>query len=118
MGGVVYMTDIAIGQLLPIIPETLERLEYANVSIPIAVLIWIMIYPMMLKIDFQSVGNVAQQPHSIIIICTTNWLLKPFIMFAIAWLFFFIVFKAWIPTPLANEYLAGAVLLGAALVLR
>ena len=108
------VAGIAVGQLLPVIPETLGRWEYANVSIPIAVLIWLMIYPMMLKVDFQSVRNVARQPKGIIVTCTTNWLIKPFTMFGIAWLFFFVVFRAWIPADLADEYLAGAVLLGAA----
>ena len=100
---------IAVGQLWPAIPETLGRWEYANVSAPIAVLIWLMIYPMMLKVDFQSVRNVARQPKGIIVTCATNWLIKPFSMFGIAWLFFFVVFRAWIPASLADEYLAGAV---------
>ena len=107
-------TGIAVGQLWPAIPEILGRWEYANVSAPIAVLIWLMIYPMMLKVDFRSVRNVARQPRGIIVTCATNWLIKPFTMFGIAWLFFFVVFKAWIPSSLADEYLAGAVLLGAA----
>ena len=105
---------IVVGQWLPIIPQTLGRWEYANVSVPIAVLIWLMIYPMMLKVDFQSVRNVARQPKGIIVTCATNWLIKPFTMFGIAWLFFFVIFRAWIPASLADEYLAGAVLLGAA----
>ena len=105
---------IAVGQLLPIIPETLGKWEYANVSIPIAVLIWLMIYPMMLKVDFQSVKNVGKRPKGILITCITNWLIKPFTMFGIAWLFFFVIFKTLIPTSLADQYLAGAVLLGAA----
>ena len=108
------VAGIAVGQLLPAIPETLGRWEYANVSIPIAVLIWLMIYPMMLKVDFQSVRNVARQPRGIVVTCVTNWLVKPFTMFGIAWLFFFIVFRTWIPADLADQYLAGAVLLGAA----
>ena len=108
------VAGIAVGQWLPVVPETLGRWEYANVSIPIAVLIWLMIYPMMLKVDFQSVRNVAQQPKGIVVTCVTNWLVKPFTMFGIAWLFFFVVFRSWIPAQLAGEYLAGAVLLGAA----
>ena len=108
------VAGIAVGQWLPVVPETLGRWEYANVSIPIAVLIWLMIYPMMLKVDFQSVRNVAQQPKGIVVTCVTNWLVKPFTMFGIAWLFFFVVFRSWIPAQLAEEYLAGAVLLGAA----
>lgn len=108
------IVGIAVGQLLPIIPETFGKWEYANVSIPIAVLIWLMIYPMMLKVDFQSVKNVGKRPKGILITCVTNWLIKPFTMFGIAWLFFFVIFKTLIPTSLADQYLAGAVLLGAA----
>lgn len=108
------IVGIAVGQLLPIVPETLGKWEYANVSIPIAVLIWLMIYPMMLKVDFQSVKYVGKRPKGILITCITNWLIKPFTMFGIAWLFFFVIFKALIPTSLADQYLAGAVLLGAA----
>ena len=73
-----------------------------------------MIYPMMLKVDFQSVKNVGKRPKGILITCITNWLIKPFTMFGIAWLFFFVIFKSLIPTSLADQYLAGAVLLGAA----
>ena len=108
------VTGIAVGQLLPGIPATLGRWEYASVSIPIAVLIWLMIYPMMLKVDFRSVRNVARQPRGIVLTCITNWLIKPFTMFGIAFFFLFIVFGRWIPAGLAGEYLAGAVLLGAA----
>ena len=108
------VAGIAVGQLLPGIPATLGRWEYASVSIPIAVLIWLMIYPMMLKVDFRSVRNVARQPRGIVLTCITNWLIKPFTMFGIAFFFLFIVFGRWIPSGLAGEYLAGAVLLGAA----
>ena len=105
---------IAVGQWLPAIPQTLSKFEYANVSIPVAILIWLMIYPMMLKVDFQSVKNVGKRSKGIIVTGVTNWLIKPFTMFGIAYLFFYVVFKAFIPAGLAEEYLAGAVLLGAA----
>ena len=108
------VAGIAVGRWLPIVPEMLGRWEYASVSVPIAVLIWLMIYPMMLKVDFRSVRDVAQQPKGIVVTCVTNWLVKPFTMFGIAWLCFFVVFRVWIPADLAEEYLAGAVLLGAA----
>ena len=108
------IVGIAIGQWMPTVPEMLGKWEYANVSIPIAVLIWVMIYPMMLKVDFRSVRNVAKQPKGIVVTCVTNWIIKPFTMFGIAWFFFFVVFKYLIPLNLADEYLAGAVLLGAA----
>ena len=108
------IAGIAIGQWVPAIPQTLSKFEYANVSIPVAILIWLMIYPMMLKVDFQSIKNVGKRPKGIIVTCCTNWLIKPFTMFAIAYLFFYVVFSALIPADLAGEYLAGAVLLGAA----
>lgn len=105
---------IAIGQLLPIIPKTLNKFEYYNVSIPVAILIWLMIYPMMLKIDFSSILNATKKPKGLIVTCVTNWLIKPFTMYAIAAFFLLIVFKGIIAPDLAKEYLAGAVLLGAA----
>lgn len=105
---------VLIGKFLPEIPTFLGRFEYANVSIPIAILIWLMIYPMMLKVDFQSIKNVGKNPSGLYVTWVTNWLIKPFTMFGIAWLFFFVVFKPLIPASLAKDYLAGAILLGAA----
>ncbi|WP_252235665.1 ACR3 family arsenite efflux transporter [Clostridium sp. ZS1] len=108
------VVGIAVGKFLPIIPDTLNKFEYYNVSIPVAILIWLMIYPMMLKIDFTSIVNASKKPKGLILTCVTNWLIKPFTMYAISWFFFYIVFKSFIPVNLAKEYLAGAVLLGAA----
>lgn len=105
---------ILIGKFLPFIPEFLNRFEYANVSVPIAILIWVMIYPMMMKVDFQSIKNVSKNPSGLVVTWVTNWLIKPFTMYFIASIFFYVIFKAWIPSSLATEYLAGAVLLGAA----
>lgn len=105
---------ITIGKFLPAIPEALGKLEYANVSIPVTVLLWLMIYPMMLKVDFQSICNVERNSKGIVITCVTNWIIKPFTMFGIAWLFFYVIFKSLISEEFAHEYLAGAVLLGAA----
>jgi len=105
---------VLIGRYLPGVPAFLGRFEYANVSIPIAILIWLMIYPMMLKVDFQSIRDVGKNPKGLFVTWTTNWLIKPFTMFGIAWLFFFVIFKSLIPAELARDYLAGAVLLGAA----
>lgn len=113
-GAVCIVIGISIGQLLPIIPETLNKFEYYNVSIPVAILIWLMIYPMMLKIDFSSILNATKKPKGLIVTCTTNWLIKPFTMYAIAAFFLLVVFKGIIAPDLAKEYLAGAVLLGAA----
>lgn len=108
------VAGVLLGRWLPALPATLGRWEYASVSLPIAVLIWLMIYPMMLKVDFQSLRNVARQPRGLVVTCATNWLIKPFTMSAIAFFFLFIVFGRWLPAHLAAEYLAGAVLLGAA----
>ncbi|MGN9162166.1 ACR3 family arsenite efflux transporter [Clostridium sulfidigenes] len=108
------VVGILVGQFLPMIPNTLNNFEYYNVSIPVAILIWLMIYPMMLKIDFGSIINATRKPKGLIVTCTTNWLIKPFTMYAISAFFFFIVFKGIIAPELAKEYLAGAVLLGAA----
>ncbi len=105
---------VLIGKFLPGIPEFLGNFEYANVSIPIAILIWLMIYPMMLKVDFRSIKNVGKNPKGLFVTWVTNWLIKPFTMFGIAWLFFFVIFKTLIPAELAKDYLAGAILLGAA----
>ncbi len=105
---------ILISKYLSFIPDFLGKFEYANVSIPIAILIWIMIYPMMMKVDFQSIKNVGKNPKGLYVTWATNWLIKPFTMFGIASFFFFVVFKAIIPGDLARDYLAGAVLLGAA----
>lgn len=105
---------ILIAKFLPGIPEFLNRFEYAQISIPIAVLIWVMIYPMMMKVDFQSIKNVRKNPQGLLISSGTSWLIKPFLMFGLASIFFYVVFKALIPTELAQSYVAGAVLLGAA----
>ena len=105
---------VLIGRFLPQIPEFLNRFEFAKVSIPMAILIWIMIYPMMMKVDFQSIKNVGKNPKGLFVTWIVNWLIKPFTMYGIAMLFFLVIFKAFITPELATEYLAGAVLLGAA----
>ena len=105
---------VLLGRFLPQVPAFLNRFEYARVSVPMAILIWLMIYPMMMKVDFQSVKNVGKNPKGLFVTWVTNWLIKPFSMYSIASLFFFVVFKAFIMPDLATEYLAGAVLLGAA----
>lgn len=105
---------VAIGYFLPGVPEFLGRFEYAKVSIPVAILIWLMIYPMMLKVDFTSIKNAGKKPKGLAVTLVVNWLIKPFTMYLIAWFFLKVVFKPLIPEALATEYLAGAVLLGAA----
>jgi len=103
-----------IGRFLPEIPSTLGRMEYANISMPIAVLIWLIIYPMMLKIDFKSIVDATKNLRGLTITTSINWLIKPFTMYAIAVLFLKGIFSGLIPGELADEYVTGAVLLGAA----
>lgn len=108
------IVGILIGRFIPAIPTFLAKFEYANVSIPIAFLIWLMIYPMMMKVDFASIKNVGKNPKGLYVTWIVNWLIKPFTMFGIAAFFFYVVFNKWISPELAKDYLAGAVLLGAA----
>jgi ACR3 family arsenite transporter len=108
------VVGVLIGKFLPGIPSFLNKFEYAKVSIPTAILIWVMIYPMMMKVDFQSIQNVGKNPKGLFVTWVANWLIKPFTMYAIASFFLFIVFKNNITPELAKEYLAGAILLGAA----
>jgi arsenite transporter len=105
---------VLVGQFAPIVPETLSRFEYAQVSIPVAVLIWAMIFPMMVQIDFGAIVGVGREPRGLVVTTTVNWLVKPFTMYAIAAFFLLVVFAPWIPEDLGRQYLAGAVLLGAA----
>ncbi|MGL5572960.1 MAG: arsenic resistance protein, partial [Cetobacterium sp.] len=112
--GICIVLGVAIGVFIPAVPEILSLFEYSNVSIPVAILIWLMIYPMMLKIDFTSIINATKNTKGLTVTCVTNWLVKPFTMYLISVLFFKVIFKNLIPLNLADEYIAGAVLLGAA----
>ncbi len=112
--GLCMATGVLIGRFIPVVPEFFGKFEYFNVSIPTAILIWVMIYPMMMKVDFQSIKNVGKNPKGLYVTWITNWIIKPFTMYVIASFFLFIVFKNLITPELATEYLAGAVLLGAA----
>ena len=108
---------IGLGKLLPGSIDALRRLEFgggSQINVPIAVLIWLMIYPMMLKVDFASVLGVGKRPKGLIITCFVNWLVKPFSMALFAWLFFKHVFQPWIGSELADQYIAGTIILAAA----
>ena len=105
---------ILIGKFLPGIPDVLEKFQYAGQNLPIAILIWIMIFPMMMKIDFQSIKNVRKNPLGILISSGSSWLIKPFLMFGLATLFFKVIFQPLIPAELAQDFVTGAVLLGVA----
>jgi ACR3 family arsenite transporter len=105
---------LLIGYFLDFIPAFLNQFEVASVNIPIGLLIWLMIYPMMLKVDFTSVKHVGKKPKGLYLTWIVNWLIKPFTMFGIAYVFFYMIFKNIIPINLQQDYLRGAVLLGAA----
>jgi ACR3 family arsenite transporter len=108
---------IAIGKLFPALVERLRAMELAEgsqINVPIAVLIWLMIYPMMLKIDFASIRSVGRRPTGLFVTLFVNWLVKPFSMAFLGWLFFTQLFAGWIPAELAAEYVAGVIILAAA----
>jgi ACR3 family arsenite transporter len=92
----------------------LSKMEVFRVNIPVAILVWLMIYPMMLQIDFSSIKNVGRRPKGLILTLVVNWLIKPFTMAFFAWIFFTKIYAAFIAPELAGEYIAGAILLGAA----
>lgn len=108
------VVGVLIGVFIPVIPEILDKLTFFDISIPIAILIWVMIYPMMMKVDFNSIKKVGTNPKGLVVTWVVNWLIKPFTMYFITSFFMFVVFKSFITPNLATEYLAGAVLLGAA----
>lgn len=105
---------VVIGSIAPDSTTYLSGLEIYKVNIPIAILMWMMIYPMMLQIDFSSIKDVRKRPKGIILTLIINWIIKPFTMAFFAWLFFSKLYQAWIDPTMAGEYIAGAILLGAA----
>ncbi|MFW5761448.1 MAG: arsenic resistance protein, partial [Cyclobacteriaceae bacterium] len=108
------LAGIGLGYLLGDSIEVISSLEFARVNIPIAILIWLMIYPMMLQIDFTSLKEVGKRPRGIVWTVIINWAIKPFSMAFFAWIFFSKFYAAWIDPSLAGEYIAGAIILGAA----
>ena len=108
------VVGVALGELWPSFPDTLSRFTVSQVSVPVAILVWFMIYPMMARIDFASIADVRKRPRGLALTLVINWLVKPFTMFIVAWFFLKIVFAPWINGDLGDEYLAGAILLGAA----
>ncbi|MCL4806881.1 MAG: ACR3 family arsenite efflux transporter [Thermoanaerobaculia bacterium] len=111
------VAGVALGRLLPGATDAIRKLEFgegSQINVAIAVLIWLMVYPMMLKIDFTSLAGVGRRPKGLLVTLFVNWLVKPFSMAFLAWLFFKNVFAAWIPAGLADQYIAGAIILAAA----
>lgn len=105
---------VLIGSAAPETIQHVSRLEFASVNLVIAVLIWVMIYPMMLKVVPRAVAKVGQRPKGLILTLVINWLIKPFTMAALAILFFKVIFAPWLPLEDANHYIAGLILLGVA----
>ncbi|MBL4744157.1 MAG: ACR3 family arsenite efflux transporter [Cycloclasticus sp.] len=105
---------VIFGNLFPGAFAVIASVEYAHVNLAVAVLIWIMIYPMMVQVDFASIKNVGKQPKGLVLTLVINWLIKPFTMAALGWLFFKLLFVDWVDPQSANEYIAGMILLGAA----
>ena len=108
------VTGIALGTLAPALVRVLSRLEVRHVNLPIAVLIWLMIYPMMLRIDFAALRGVGRRPKGLLIVLFVNWLVKPFSMAVLGWLFFKQLFAGLIGPELGDQYLAGTIILAAA----
>ena len=108
------VTGVSLGALFPFVAEALTALEFARINLPIALLIWGMIYPMMLAVDFTSLGGLGRQPKGLVVTVVVNWLIKPLTMTALAWLFIRVLFGAWIPAAIGDEYIAGMILLGVA----
>lgn len=105
---------VVIGQVAPGLITAIAAAEVASVNLVVAVLIWAMVYPMMVGVDFAAVSGVARQPKGLIITLAVNWLIKPFTMALLAVVFFDTVFAGWIAPEDASQYIAGLILLGAA----
>lgn len=111
------LVGVGFGKIFPGATEALSRFEFgkgSQVNVPIGILLWLMIYPMMLKVDFSAIGGVARKPKGLLITLFINWLVKPFSMALLAWIFMQHVFAAWITPELAKQYTAGLIILAAA----
>lgn len=115
--GLCMIAGLLLGKLSPAFVNQLRSLEFgkgSQVNVPIAILIWLMIIPMMMKVDFGSIRNVGQRPRGLFVTLFVNWLVKPFSMALIAWVFFRHIFAAWIAPAQADQYIAGCIILAAA----
>jgi ACR3 family arsenite transporter len=114
---VCMVVGIAFGKLLPGVTATLSKMEFgqgSQVNVPIGILLWLMIYPMMLKVDFSAIGGIAKRPKGLMVTLFVNWLVKPFSMAMLAWVFMQHVFARWIEPEVARQYTAGLIILAAA----
>ena len=105
---------VILGNYIPAAFARIAGIEYAHVNLIVAILIWLMIYPMMVQVDFTSIKDVGRKPKGLILTLIINWLIKPFTMALLGWLFFKVFFAAWVDPQSATEYIAGMILLGVA----
>lgn len=105
---------VILGKVAPSFFEAVSRFEFARVNLVVALLIWLMIYPMMVQVDFSSIKDVGRKPRGLVVTLAVNWLLKPFSMAALGWLFFEHLFAPYVSTGDARQYIAGMILLGVA----
>src|SRR5699024_3297126 len=105
---------VLIGMIIPEQIKNIALLEVAHINIPVAILIWLMIYPMMIQIDWEAIKDVGKKPQGLFLTLVINWLIKPFSMALIGWLFFNFVFESWVEPQAAKEYISGMILLGVA----
>ena len=112
--GLSILAGVILGNLAPDAFGTIAQLEFAHVNLVVAVFIWVMIYPMMVQIDFSSIKDVGKKPKGLMLTLVINWLIKPFTMAALGWLFFRVIFADWVDPQTAGEYIAGMILLGVA----
>ncbi|ACR14223.1 arsenical-resistance protein [Teredinibacter turnerae T7901] len=112
--GLCICAGILLGNLFPTLFSAVAELEIASVNIPVAVFIWVMIYPMMVQVDFSAIKDIGKKPRGLILTLVINWAIKPFTMAALGWLFFRVLFADWVAPETATEYIAGMILLGVA----
>jgi len=112
--GLCILAGVVLGNLVPGLFAAVAELEFAHVNLVVAVFIWVMIYPMMVQIDFSSIKDVGKKPKGLVLTLIINWLIKPFTMAALGWLFFRVIFAEWVDPQTAGEYIAGMILLGVA----
>ncbi|MCV6612063.1 MAG: ACR3 family arsenite efflux transporter [Amphritea sp.] len=112
--GLCIIAGVVLGNLSPSLFQQVAALEFAHVNLVVAVFIWVMIYPMMVQIDFGAIKDVGRRPKGIVLTLIINWLIKPFSMALLGWLFFRVLFADWVDPTSAGEYIAGMILLGVA----
>ncbi|CAA0080499.1 Arsenical-resistance protein Acr3 [Zhongshania aliphaticivorans] len=112
--GLCILAGLLLGNIMPGVFQAIAGMEIAHVNIPVALFIWVMIFPMMVQVDFSAIKDVGKKPKGLFLTLVVNWLIKPFTMAALGWLFFRVIFADWVDPQTAGEYIAGMILLGVA----